>query len=192
MHGYEAKTAPVLFFVQIALFRVIFRQMGGKNDMSERRIINLNGGKHRSKADVARRQYEETLVNKDCEDLDNVKASQFVSAAAKREYGRALKRLRESGGTVCNLNLSDLIAYANSYARYMDLAKQCRKKTFAYVVETANGPRPNPIVRMMDEARRDMAESSRRLGMTLEGQLKTAKAKADKQEAEMEKKFGAI
>lgn len=160
--------------------------------MSERRIVNLHGGKHRTKDDLARRQYEESLLNKDCEDLDNVKASQFVSAAAKREYDRALKRLRENGGAVCNLNLSDLIAYANSYARYMDLAKQCRKKTFAYVVETDKGPRPNPIIRMMDEARRDMAESSRRLGMTLEGQLKTAKAKVDKQEAEMEKKFGAI
>lgn len=160
--------------------------------MPERRIINLNGGKHRSKADVARRQYEETLIDKNSEDLDNVRSSQFISAAAKREYDRVLKRLREGNGAVNNLNLSDLIAYANSYARYMDLAKECRKKTFTYTIETDKGPRPNPVIRMMDEARRDMAESSRRLGMTLDGQLKTAKAKADKQEAEMEQKFGAI
>ena len=42
---------------------------------------------------------------------------------------------------------------------------------------------------MMDDARRDMAASSERLGMTLTGQLKTAKAKADRQEEEMEAKF---
>lgn len=156
--------------------------------MSERRIVNINGGKHRTKADLARRQYEESLLNKDGEDLDNVKTSQFVSAAAKKEYDRALKRLRESGAPVCNLNLSDLIAYSNSWAIYEDLAKQCRKKTFEYVIDG----RPNPLIRMMNEARRDMAESSRRLGMTTEGQLKTAKAKADKQEAVLQQKFGAI
>ena len=37
-----------------------------------------------------------------------------------------------------------------------------------------------------------MGEAARRLGMTVDGQLKTAKAKADKEEAEMEKVFGAI
>ena len=93
---------------------------------------------------------------------------------------------------VGNLNKSDLINYANSYGRYMDLVKECRKKTFEYVIETESGPKPNPIIRMMDEARRDMAESSRRLGMTLDGQLKAAKAKADKEEAEMEAVFGVI
>ncbi len=160
--------------------------------MSERNVIKLEGGKHRSKADIARRQYEESLVSKNSEDLDDVSTSQFVNLTAKREYERVLKRLREDDSLICNLNKCDLLAYSNSYARYLDYVKECRKKTFSYTVETDKGPKPNPIIRMMDEARRDMAESSRRLGMTLEGQLKTAKAKADKQEAEMERKFGAI
>ena len=43
---------------------------------------------------------------------------------------------------------------------------------------------------MMDEARRDMAESSRRLGMTLDGQLKAAHVKASKEEEELKRVFG--
>lgn len=156
-----------------------------------KKIVELST-KHRSKAETERREYEQSLVASSGVDLDDVKASQFVNATARKEYNRALKRLREETGMIGNLNKSDLINYANSYGRYMDLVKECRKKTFTYIVSSEAGPKPNPIIRMMDEARRDMAESSRRLGMTLDGQLKTAKAKADRQEAEMEQKFGVI
>lgn len=161
--------------------------MGGR----PKKIVELST-KHRSKAETDRREYEQSLLSSSGTDLDDVRASQFVNTTAGKEYRRALKRLREELGFVGNLNKSDLINYANSYGRYMDFVKECRKKDFQYVVETRNGPKPNPIIRMMDEARRDMAESSRRLGMTLDGQLKAAKAKADKEEAEMEAVFGVI
>ena len=91
---------------------------------------------------------------------------------------------------VGNLNKSDLLNYANSYGRYMDLVKEVRKKDFEYIIWTRNGPKPNPLVKMMDEARRDMAESSRRLGMTLDGQLKAAHAKATQEEEDLKKVFG--
>lgn len=159
--------------------------------MATRGVISLQT-KHRSRADTQRREYEESLISSSGEDLDDVKTSQFVNTTARKEYDRVLKRLREETGMVGNLNKSDLINYANSYGRYMDLVKECRKRSFTYLIDTDAGPKPNPIIRMMDEARRDMAESSRRLGMTLDGQLKTAKAKADRQEAEMEQKFGVI
>ena len=156
-----------------------------------RKIIDVQTG-NINKATRERRRFEESLIRSSGDDLDEAKPSQFVNSTAKKEYFRALKRLREEMGMVGNLNKSDLINYANSYGRYMDLVKECRKKTFEYVIETESGPKPNPIIRMMDEARRDMAESSRRLGMTLDGQLKAAKAKADKEEAEMEAVFGVI
>lgn len=91
---------------------------------------------------------------------------------------------------VGNLNKSDLLNYANSYGRYMDLVKEVRKKDFTYIVQTRGGPKPNPLVKMMDEARRDMAESSRRLGMTLDGQLKAAHAKVSQEEEDLKKVFG--
>jgi len=156
-----------------------------------RKVVLMQTG-HIKKDVRERREYEESLISSSGEDLDCVQASLFVNTAAGKEYKRALKRLREEVGMIGNLSKSDLINYANSYGRYTDLVKECRKKSFRYLIETENGPKPNPIIRMMDEARRDMAESSRRLGMTLDGQLKTAKAKADRQEAEMEQKFGVI
>lgn len=143
-------------------------------------------------AKVNRRKYEESLIKSDGADLDTVMPSDLVDAVALAEYKRVLRRLREEANLVGNLNRSDLLAYANSYSRYMSCVKACRKRDFKLIIETDNGPKPNPICRMMDEARRDMAESSRRLGMTIEGQLKSAKAKADKEESDMEAKFGAI
>lgn len=154
-----------------------------------RKVLQLSA-KHRSKSEKARREYEESLIQSDGSDLDDVSASQFVNAIARKEYDRALKRLREEVGIVGNLNKSDLLNYANSYGRYMDLVKEVRKKDFTYIVQTRSGPKPNPLVKMMDEARRDMAESSRRLGMTLDGQLKAAQVKVSKEEEELKKVFG--
>ena len=130
------------------------------------------------------------MIQSDGTDLDEVTASQFVNTTARKEYDRALKRLREEVGMVGNLNKSDLLNYANSYGRYMDLVKEVRKKDFTYIVQTSGGPKPNPWVKMMDEARRYMAESSRRLGMTLDGQLKAAHAKVSQEEEDLKKVFG--
>jgi len=159
--------------------------------MRARKVINIQT-KHRSKADVERREYEESLLNSDGLDLENIPATEFVNETARKEYDRILHRLREEVGVVGNLNKSDLLTYANGYGKYMDCVKQYRKKDFQLVIETKSGPKANPVLRMMDEAQRCMGEAARRLGMTVDGQLKTAKAKADKEEAEMEKVFGAI
>ena len=156
---------------------------------NNRKVLQISS-KHRTRAEKARREYEESLVQSDGIDLDDVSASQFVNTTARKEYGRALKRLREEVGMVGNLNKSDLLNYANSYGRYMDLVKEVRKKDFTYIIETRSGPKPNPLIKMMDEARRDMAESSRRLGMTLDGQLKAAHVKASKEEEELKRVFG--
>ena len=72
----------------------------------------------------------------------------------------------------------------------MEQVKEVRKKDITYIVNTRGGPKPNPLVKMMDEARRDMAESSRRLGMTLDGQLKAAHAKVSQEEEDLKKVFG--
>jgi P27 family predicted phage terminase small subunit len=159
--------------------------------MATRNVISISK-KHRSHADVERRKYEESLLNSDGLDLENIPATEFVNETARKEYDRILHRLREEVGVVGNLNKSDLLTYANGYGKYMDCVRQYRKKDFQLVIETKNGPKANPVLRMMDEAQRCMGEAARRLGMTVDGQLKTAKAKADKEEAEMEKVFGAI
>lgn len=156
---------------------------------NNRKVLQISS-KHRTRAEKAQREYEESLVQSDGIDLDDVSASQFVNTTARKEYGRVLKRLREEVGMVGNLNKSDLLNYANSYGRYMDLVKEVRKKDFTYIIETRSGPKPNPLIKMMDEARRDMAESSRRLGMTLDGQLKAAHVKASKEEEELKRVFG--
>ena len=97
--------------------------MGGR----PKKIVELST-KHRSKAETDRREYEQSLITSSGTDLDDVRASQFVNTTAGKEYRRVLKRLREETGVIGNLNKSDLINYANSYGRYMDFVKECRKK----------------------------------------------------------------
>ena len=157
----------------------------------QRKILQLQTGDLR-KSVRERREYEESLIKSDGMDLDDVPATEFINETARKEYDRVLRRLREEVGIIGNLNKSDLLTYANGYGKYMDCVKQYRKKDFQLVIETKSGPKANPVLRMMDEAQRCMGEAARRLGMTVDGQLKTAKAKADKEEAEMEKVFGAI
>lgn len=157
----------------------------------QRKILQLQTGDLR-KSVRERREYEESLIKSDGMDLDDVPATEFINETARKEYDRVLWRLREEVGIIGNLNKSDLLTYANGYGKYMDCVKQYRKKDFQLVIETNSGPKANPVLRMMDEAQRCMGEAARRLGMTVDGQLKTAKAKADKEEADMEKVFGAI
>lgn len=157
----------------------------------QRKILQLQTGDLR-KSVRERREYEESLIKSDGMDLDDVPATEFINETARKEYDRVLRRLREEVGIIGNLNKSDLLTYANGYGKYMDCVKQYRKKDFQLVIETNSGPKANPVLRMMDEAQRCMGEAARRLGMTVDGQLKTAKAKADKEEADMEKVFGAI
>lgn len=157
----------------------------------QRKILQLQTGDLR-KSVRERREYEESLIKSDGMDLDDVPATEFINKTARKEYDRVLRRLREEVGIIGNLNKSDLLTYANGYGKYMDCVKQYRKKDFQLVIETNSGPKANPVLRMMDEAQRCMGEAARRLGMTVDGQLKTAKAKADKEEADMEKVFGAI
>lgn len=157
----------------------------------QRKILQLQTGDLR-KSVRERREYEESLIKSDGMDLDDVPATEFINETARKEYDRVLRRLREEVGIIGNLNKSDLLTYANGYGKYMDCVRQYRKKDFQLVIETNSGPKANPVLRMMDEAQRCMGEAARRLGMTVDGQLKTAKAKADKEEADMEKVFGAI
>lgn len=156
-----------------------------------RSMLNMNG-KHRSRADIDRRLYEESLIQSDGNDLDNVKEEDFINEDAQAEYWRALNRLREEGGIIGNLNKSDLLAYSNCFGKYTACVTLMRADDFEYVVQTKTGPRENPIIKTMEEARRGMGESARRLGMTIDGQLKSARVKADQAEEELRRDFGDI
>lgn len=62
--------------------------------MATRNVISISK-KHRSHADVERRKYEESLLNSDGLDLENIPATEFVNETARKEYDRILHRLRK-------------------------------------------------------------------------------------------------
>ena len=129
---------------------------------------------HISRAAKERRAYEETLITGSSEDLDSLEPGFFVNRTARAEYLRTLKRLREAGAIISNLSRSDLIAYANSYGRYMDLIRLMKKPDYTHTIETDSGPKANPLARMLNETRREMAASSGHLGMTAQAMRKQA------------------
>ena len=53
-------------------------------DMANNMKVLSLSTKHRTKAEKARREYEESLIQSDGVDLDDVTASQFVNTTARR------------------------------------------------------------------------------------------------------------
>jgi len=101
-----------------------------------RKIISLQTGN--IKKDVrARREYEESLVKTDKDELEKVPPSVFIDTVAKKEYERIHKNLK-SIEIIGNLDRNSMIVYANAYSMYIRASKEIKKKNFEPVVETSS------------------------------------------------------
>ena len=148
-----------------------------------RKVISLQTG--HIKSDVrAKREYEESLVKTDRDELENIPTALFLDAVAKNEYERVLQNLK-SINIIGNLDRDNMIVYANAYSTY-------KKKDFEPVVFTATGKKPNPIYQIMDQAKRQMDTAGNALGMSAGSRLKLAAEKAKGQEEELLQMFGDI
>ena len=155
-----------------------------------RKVISLQTG--HIKSDVrAKREYEESIVKTDRDELENVPAALFLGTVAKKEYERVLQNLK-SINIIGNLDRDNMIVYANAYSTYMMACKEIKKKDFKPVVFTTTGEKPNPIYQIMDQAKRQMDTAGNALGMSASSRLKLAAEKAKGQEEELLQMFGDI
>ena len=155
-----------------------------------RKIISLQTGN--IKKDVrAKREYEESLVKTDKDELEKLPSSVFLDATAKREYERVRKNL-QSIDIIGNLDRNSMIVYANAYSMYLQALKETKKKDFCPIVKTSSGEKPNPIFAIMEQAKKDMDTSGSALGMSASSRLKIASEKAKGQEKNLIQMFGDI
>ena len=144
------------------------------------------------KKDVrAKREYEESLVKTDKDELEKLPSSVFLDATAKREYERVRKNL-QSIDIIGNLDRNSIIVYANAYSMYLQALKETKKKDFCPTVKTSSGEKPNPIYAIMEQAKKDMDTSGSALGMSASSRLKIASEKAKGQEENLMQMFGDI
>lgn len=124
-----------------------------------RKIISMQTGN--IKKDVrAKREYEESLVKTDKDELEKLPSSVFLDATAKREYERVRKNL-QSIDIIGNLDRNSMIVYANAYSMYLQALKETKKKDFCPTVKTSSGEKPNPIYAIMEQAKKDMDKIGR-------------------------------
>lgn len=155
-----------------------------------RKIISMQTGN--IKKDVrAKREYEESLVKTDKDELEKLPSSVFLDATAKREYERVRKNL-QSIDIIGNLDRNSMIVYANAYSMYLQALKETKKKDFCPTVKTSSGEKPNPIYAIMEQAKKDMDSSGSALGMSASSRLKIASEKAKGQEENLMQMFGDI
>lgn len=155
-----------------------------------RKIISMQTGN--IKKDVrAKREYEESLVKTDKDELEKLPSSVFLDATAKREYERVRKNL-QSIDIIGNLDRNSIIVYANAYSMYLQALKETKKKDFCPTVKTSSGEKPNPIYTIMEQAKKDMDTSGSALGMSASSRLKIASEKAKGQEENLMQMFGDI
>jgi putative phage terminase, small subunit, P27 family len=155
-----------------------------------RKIISLQTGN--IKKDVrAKREYEESLIKTDKDELEKLPSSVFLDATAKREYERVRKNL-QSIDIIGNLDRNSMIVYANAYSMYLQALKETKKKDFCPTVKTSSGEKPNPIYAIMEQAKKDMDTSGSALGMSASSRLKIASEKAKGQEENLMQMFGDI
>lgn len=155
-----------------------------------RKIISMQTGN--IKKDVrAKREYEESLVKTDKDELEKLPSSVFLDATAKREYERVRKNL-QSIDIIGNLDRNSMIVYANAYSMYLQALKETKKKDFCPTVKTSSGEKPNPVYAIMEQAKKDMDTSGSALGMSASSRLKIASEKAKGQEENLVQMFGDI
>nr|DAM81589.1 MAG TPA: terminase small subunit [Caudoviricetes sp.] len=155
-----------------------------------RKIISLQTGN--IKKDVrAKREYEESLIKTDKDELEKLPSSVFLDATAKREYERVRKNL-QSIDIIGNLDRNSMIVYANAYSMYLQALKETKKKDFCPTVKTSSGEKPNPVYAIMEQAKKDMDTSGSALGMSASSRLKIASEKAKGQEENLVQMFGDI
>jgi len=155
-----------------------------------RKIISMQTGN--IKKDVrAKREYEESLIKTDKDELEKLPSSVFLDATAKREYERVRKNL-QSIDIIGNLDRNAMIVYANAYSMYLQALKETKKKDFTPTVKTSSGEKPNPIYAILEQAKKDMDTSGSALGMSASSRLKIASEKAKGQEENLMQMFGDI
>ena len=142
-----------------------------------------NQTKHLTKAEIQQREYEESLIRIDDK---NIKAPNWLKdRVAKQEFKR-LVVLLEKIDIICELDITTLGLYCQTYAKLVSLIKELEEEA---LVE--NG-KANPKMKLQLQLSEELRKLGNELGITLNSRLKFATSKAEQERDEIKDEFGDI
>lgn len=156
----------------------------------KRKIVSVQVG-NMTTAKRERKQYEESLIRHDSDELEDIPWDLFTDETALNEYKRVLRNLKELKFTG-NLDRGNLIGYCNAFSEYVRATNAMKAPDFEPVVSSGHGLKANPFYQIQQTALREMEQTGRALGMSISDRLKLAEGKAKQEEDELESMFGAI
>lgn len=146
--------------------------------------------KHLKVVEYQRKQMEEETVTVGREQLEKPPAW-LTDSTAKREWKRLIVEL-EKIEIVGNLDLNNLGAYCNAYAGYRKATKELKAAPLTVEKWTQYGKQmvANPLIAIQAKYSDEMRRYASLCGLTIDSRLKAGTVKVDKQESELERKFG--
>lgn len=119
--------------------------------------------------------------------------SWLIDDVAKKEWKRVVKEL-ENIGIVGNLDVGNIGGYCNAFSSYTKATEELRNQPYCFVKETSSGTsvQKNPLVNVQKLYAEEMRKFASNCGLTIDSRLKAGAAKVEKQENDIEMKFGAI
>lgn len=141
---------------------------------------------------MQRRQQEEEAVMVGDDQLSEPPAW-LTDATAKKEWKRLIKEL-DKINIIGNLDLNNLATYCNAYSQYRKATKQLKSEPLTVEKMTKYGVQmvPNPLIAVQSKYSDEMRRYASLCGLTIDSRLKAGSGKIDRQEENIERKFGAI
>lgn len=151
-----------------------------------RKALDAQTG-HLTKQTQETRRYEESLVTTGKDELAKIPSALLLDNVAKKEYKRTLENLKKIE-LIGNLDRSALISYANSYSLYMRACEELRLQGF----ELSEKGKVNPVITVMNQAKREMESAAKALGMSASARLQAASNRAKDEAESIKEVFGDI
>lgn len=117
----------------------------------------------------------------------------LINDVAKKEWRRIVKELKQIE-IVGNLDYANLAGYCNAYANYIKATEILKDQDYYIERETRTGNIvvKNPMVDIQTTYAAEMRKFASLCGLTIDSRLKAAVTKRNKEDIEIEKKFGVI
>lgn len=117
----------------------------------------------------------------------------LIDDIAKKEFKRIVKELKGID-LIGNLDLNNLGAYCNAFSNYIHATEQLNGQDYYIARETRTGVIivKNPLVDIQTVYATEMRKFASLCGMTIDSRLKAASTKVNKEQQEINKKFGGI
>lgn len=133
----------------------------------------------------------EEMVTVGREQLEKPPAS-LVDSVAKKEYKRVVTELNKVN-VVGNLDLNNIVGYANAYSYYLKSTKELKKQSLTVERYTKTGDMymaENPLINIQKKYAEEMRKFAALCGLTIDSRLKAATVQLGKESDDIDSAFG--